>query len=146
VIAHIIVEGELTEKRGSVAPIRPRIEGTDRYSQHSGETEDAPKNRKEIGASKNAWCEFHQAYGHPIRNCLLLGHQLAELVKNDFLKDYLQEPQGVQTLAASGGDQGHEMPVHGEIHTISGGFSGGGCTVSQRKKYDGRGARGRLGP
>jgi len=27
------------------------------------------------------------------------------------------------------------MPVHGEIHTISGGFSGGGCTVSQRKKY-----------
>jgi len=27
------------------------------------------------------------------------------------------------------------MPVHGEIHTISGGFSDGGCTVSQRKKY-----------
>ena len=27
------------------------------------------------------------------------------------------------------------MPVHGEIHTISGGFSGGGCTASQRKKY-----------
>ena len=29
------------------------------------------------------------------------------------------------------------MPVHGEIHTISGGFSGGGCTASQRKKYVG---------
>jgi len=27
------------------------------------------------------------------------------------------------------------MPVHGEIHTISGGFSGGRCTASQRKKY-----------
>jgi len=27
------------------------------------------------------------------------------------------------------------MPVHGEIHTISGGFSGGGCTASQRKRY-----------
>jgi len=25
--------------------------------------------------------------------------------------------------------------VHGEIHTIAGGFSGGGCTASQRKKY-----------
>jgi len=27
------------------------------------------------------------------------------------------------------------MPTHGEIHTIAGGFSGGGCTASQRKKY-----------
>jgi len=56
-------------------------------------------------------------------------------VKNGFLKDYLLESQGAQTLVASGGDQGHEMPVHGQIHTISGGFSGGGCTTSQRKKY-----------
>jgi len=30
--------------------------------------------------------------------------------------------------------QAHEMPVHGEVHTISG-FSGGGPTASQRKKY-----------
>jgi len=27
------------------------------------------------------------------------------------------------------------MFVHGEIHTISRGFSGGGCTATQRKKY-----------
>jgi len=33
------------------------------------------------------------------------------------------------------GDQGHEMPVHCKIHTISEGFSSGGCTASQRKKY-----------
>ena len=58
-----------------------------------------------------------------------------ELVKNGFLKDYLPESQGTQTLAAPGSDKGHEMPVHGEIHTISGGFSGGGYTASQRKKY-----------
>jgi len=36
------------------------------------------------------------------------------------------------------GDQGHEVPVHGEVNTISGGFSRGGCTASQQKKY-GRG-------
>ena len=90
---------------------------------------------KRLGPSKNAWCEFHQAYDHPIRNCLSLGHQSDELVKNGFLKDYLQELQGVQTLAAPEGDQGHEMPVHGEIQTISGCFSGGGCTASQWKKY-----------
>jgi len=56
-------------------------------------------------------------------------------VKSDFLKDYLQELQGAQALAVPGGDQGHEVPIHGEINTISGGFPGGGCTASQRKKY-----------
>jgi len=91
-----------------------------------------PKTDKRLGPNKNAWGEFHQ---NPIRNCLSLGHQLDELVKNGFLKDYLQELQEVQTLAAPGGDQGHEMPVHGEIHTISGGLLGGGCIASQRKKY-----------
>jgi len=53
--------------------------------------------------NKNAWCEFHQAYGHHIRNCLALAHQLDELVKNSFLKDYLQEPQEDQALVAIGG-------------------------------------------
>jgi len=33
------------------------------------------------------------------------------------------------------GGLGHEVPVNGEIHTIAGGFSGGGCTASQRKRY-----------
>jgi len=93
------------------------------------------KTDKKSGPNKNAWCEFHQAFGHPICNCLALGHQLDELVLNGFLKDYLVESQGAQNLTTPGGDQGHEMSVHGEIHTISGGFLGGGCTVSQRKKY-----------
>jgi len=49
------------------------------------------KTDKKLGPNKNVWCEFHQAFGHPIRNCLALGHQLDELVKNDFLKDYFVE-------------------------------------------------------
>jgi len=32
-----------------------------------------PKTDKKLGSSKNTWCEFHQAYGHAIRNCLSLG-------------------------------------------------------------------------
>jgi len=56
-------------------------------------------------------------------------------VKSGFLKDYLQEPQDDQALVIGEADQGHEVPIHGEINTISGGFSGGGCTASQRKKY-----------
>ena len=38
-------------------------------------------------------------------------------------------------MTALGEDQGYEIPVHGEIHNILGGFTGGGCTASQRKKY-----------
>jgi len=93
------------------------------------------KSKKKLGLHKNAWCEFHQAIGHQIRNCLALGHELDKLVKNGFLKDYLVESQGDQNLTTPEGDQGHEILVHGEIHTIAGGFSRGGCTTSQRKKY-----------
>ena len=50
-----------------------------------------PKTDKRLGPNKNAWCEFHQAFGHPMRNCLVQGHQLDELVKNGLLRDYLQE-------------------------------------------------------
>jgi len=54
-------------------------------------------------SNKNAWCEFHQAYDHPIRNCLALGHLLDELVKNGIIRDYLQEKQGIEDVAATGG-------------------------------------------
>jgi len=60
-----------------------------------------------------------QTYDHPIRNCLALGHQLDELVKNNLLRDYLQEKQETEDVAAIGGGPGHEVPVHGEVHTIA---------------------------
>jgi len=49
----------------------------------------SPKADKRLGPSKDTWCEFHQAFGHGLRNCLALGFQLDELVRNDFLKEYL---------------------------------------------------------
>jgi len=97
-----------------------------------------PKTDKRLRPNKNTWCEFHQAFGHPIRNCLELGHQLDELVKNGIMRDYLQEKQGTEDMAVTGGGLGHEVPVHGEIHTIAGGFSGGGCTASQEGDKHGR--------
>ncbi|XP_068477239.1 uncharacterized protein [Phaseolus vulgaris] len=93
------------------------------------------KTDKVLGPHKDAWCEFHQAFGHLINNCLALGHQLDELVKSGFLKDYLVGSSTAAALAVPEEDQAHEMPIHREIHTISGGFSGGGCTTSQRKRY-----------
>ena len=56
-------------------------------------------------------------------------------MKNGVLRDYLQEKQGTEDVAVIVGGPGHEVPVHGEIHTIVGGFSGGGCTASQRRRY-----------
>jgi len=93
------------------------------------------KTDKVLGPHKDAWCEFHQAFGHQITNCLSLGYQLDELVKSGFLNDYLAGSSAAAALVAPVEDQAHEMPIHGEVHTISSGFSGGGCTASQRKRY-----------
>ena len=94
------------------------------------------KSDKVLGPHKDSWCEFHEAFGHHINNYMALGHQLDELVKNGFLKDYLAGSATTTALTVPEEDQAHEMPIHGEVHTISGGFYGGGPTASQRKKYD----------
>jgi len=93
------------------------------------------KSDQVLGPYKESWCKVHEAFGHHINNCLALGYQLDELVKNGFLKDYLAGAAATTTLAIPKEGQAHEMPIHGEVHTISGGFSGGGPTASQRKRY-----------
>ena len=93
------------------------------------------KSDKVLGPRKDSWCEFHEAFGHHIDNCLSLGYQLDELVRTGFLKDYVAEPATTAALPPPAEEQAHETPVLGEVHTIAGGFSGGGPTASQRKKY-----------
>ena len=44
---------------------------------------------KVLGPKPNAWCEFHQSFGHTVDSCLALGYQLDNLVKSGFLNDYL---------------------------------------------------------
>ncbi|XP_068501815.1 uncharacterized protein [Phaseolus vulgaris] len=61
--------------------------------------------------------------------------ELDELVKNGFLKDYLVGSTTTTVPATPEEGQAHEVPTHEEVHTISVGFSGGGPTASQRKKY-----------
>jgi len=43
------------------------------------------KTDKVLGPRKDSWCEFHEAFGHHIDNCLSLGYQLDELVRSGFL-------------------------------------------------------------
>ena len=73
------------------------------------------KTDRVLGGRKDEWCEFHQAYGHILRNCLALGRQLAELVETGFLTDYLQKTQGDRASGSQAGDQQHELPVFGEV-------------------------------
>ena len=56
-------------------------------------------------------------------------------MKNGFLKHYLAGSTTTTATATPEEGQAHEIPTHGEVHTISGGFCGGGPTASQRKKY-----------
>ena len=66
---------------------------------------------KILGPKPDAWSEFHKSFGHSINSCLALGHQLAELVKCGFLKDYLLEKQADQASRSqptSSGGQQHE--------------------------------------
>jgi len=192
VVAHIAAESEVSDKRGNMAPAKPRAQTRiqpqrvmeaaagkrDQRTRHpydpkkgKGKGPGKPReaNRppryefvmgladliaipniaarlkvpektidKVLGPKPDAWCEFHKSFGHSLNSCLALGHQLAELVKCGFLKDYLLEKQAGQSSGsqtAGGEGQQHEVPVHSEIHTIAGGFSSGGCTASQRKKY-----------
>ncbi|XP_068498469.1 uncharacterized protein [Phaseolus vulgaris] len=149
-VAHIAAESEVTEKRGNVAPAKPRTQArvqpqrvmeaaAGKRDQRTRHPYDPKKNKskgpgrpresnrppryefvmgladliaipniaarlkvpektaeKILGPKPDAWCEFHKSFGHSINSCLALGHQLAELVKCGFLKDYLLEKQADQ--------------------------------------------------
>ena len=157
-VEHIASEGEVYEKRTSIAPTRPRMQTcaqpasvneatTGRKSlerrcpykarrpQPRGQAEgnrparegNRPlrhnfvlelkdlivvpniadrlrppvKSDKVLGPHKESWYEFHEAFGHHINNCLALGYQLDELVKNGFLKDYLAGSATTTTLSGA---------------------------------------------
>ncbi|XP_068503762.1 uncharacterized protein [Phaseolus vulgaris] len=94
-----------------------------------------PKSNRNLGSRKEAWYEFHKGFGHDVEHCIALGYQLASLIKDGFLKEYLEGSQEGSKKEITSAYQGHEVPVHGELNTISGGFSGGGCSASKLKKY-----------
>jgi len=88
-----------------------------------------------LGGRKDIWCEFHKGFGHGIERCIALGYQLAELLKEGILKEYLEADQGEPQEEGVLRDHAHEVPVHTELNTISGGFSRGGSTITKRKRY-----------
>jgi len=90
---------------------------------------------RNLGQRKKAWCKFHKGFGHDVLRCITLGYQLAGSVKNGFLMEYLDEDQKEPKGEVAPRDQAYEIPVHGELNTISGGFSRGGSSASKHKRY-----------
>jgi len=81
------------------------------------------------------WCEFHKEFGHDVERCITLGYQLMSLVKDGFLKEYLEVDQEEPKGEVAPKDQAYGIPVHGELNTISREFSRGGNSASKRKRY-----------
>ena len=90
-----------------------------------------PKSDRNLGSRNETWCEFHKGFGYDVEHCITLGYQLADLVKDGFFKEYLEGSQEGSKEESATTNQGHEVLVHGELNTIS----GGGCSASKRKKY-----------
>jgi len=88
-----------------------------------------------LGSRRDAWCEFHRAFGHSVEQCITLSNQLAYLVKEGFLKEYLEANQEKLRGKVAIGYQTHENPIHGELNSIVGGSSKGGSSTSKRKRY-----------
>jgi len=81
------------------------------------------KANKNLGGRKDIWCEFHKGFEHGIERCMALGYQLAEILKEGFLKENLEADQGEQREEPVLRGQAHEVPVHVELNTNRGGFS-----------------------
>ena len=81
--------------------------------------------------------EFHRDHGHQIDDCIQLRKEIEYLIRRGYLRRY---------IASEGQDQAqpppprqptptqHQQPL-GEIHVISGGFTGGGESSSSRKAH-----------
>jgi len=120
-------------------PFRPKfkndLQGVAGYARYGRQVVVPPKSDRNLGPRKEIWCEFHKAFGHDVEHCITLGYQLVGRIKDEFLKEYLERSQEGSKEELPLADQRHEVPVHGEINTISGGFSEEGCTASKLKKY-----------
>ena len=92
------------------------------------------------------YCEFHRDYGHRTDNCIQLRREIEYLIQRGYLRRFIspgnqaqnqaqnQNPTPTQQPPPRQTTTQHQQPL-GEIHVISGGFSGGGESSSTRKAH-----------
>ena len=91
-------------------------------------------------------CEFHRDYGHRTDDCIQLKREIEYLIWHGYLRRFISpenQPQNQAQNQASAQQPPqpprqtttqHQQPL-GEIHVISGGFTGGGESSSARKAH-----------
>ncbi|GFZ10155.1 hypothetical protein Acr_21g0007540 [Actinidia rufa] len=82
--------------------------------------------------NRNKYCEFHRDHGHNTENCFQLREQIADLIKEGYLRKYITDRPPPNSPERRYGDN---RPTAGNIQTIHGGFGSGGCSTSSRKKH-----------
>ncbi|XP_072061996.1 uncharacterized protein [Arachis hypogaea] len=97
---------------------------------------------------RSKYCAFHQKYGHTTDDCVIAKDVLEKLARQGLLDKYIDsraqrrnmEDLGQQPKATDNSrDKGKKVdsdinPPRRIINCISGGFAGGGCTNSARKR------------
>ena len=83
------------------------------------------------------YCEFHRDYGHRTDDCIQLRKEIEYLIRRRYLCHFIApegQDQGQQLQPPRQTATQHQQPL-GEIHVISGAFSGGGESSSARKAH-----------
>ncbi|XP_016206952.1 uncharacterized protein LOC107647388 [Arachis ipaensis] len=97
---------------------------------------------------RSKYCAFHQKYGHTTDDCVIAKDVLEKLARQGLLDKYIESRGRRQSTDESGQqskpttnprDKGKKVdndtnPPRRIINCISGGFAGGGCTNSARKR------------
>ncbi|XP_057452152.1 uncharacterized protein LOC130743963 [Lotus japonicus] len=96
---------------------------------------------------RSKWCEYHRIAGHNTDDCFTLKKEIEALIKAGYMRqlDGRKESEGAET-STKRDDTGKEIEesepkkqargeTKGRIHSIFGGFRGGGMTNSSRKRY-----------
>ena len=96
------------------------------------------------------YCEFHRDYGYRTDNCIQLKREIEYLIQRGYLRRFISPGNQAQNQAQSQAQNQNQAPTQqppprqtttqhqqplGEIHVISGGFTGGGESSSARKAH-----------
>ena len=83
------------------------------------------------------YCEFHRGHGHRTDDCIQLRKDIEYLIRRGQLSHYvaLEGQERVQPPPPHQPTLVQHQPPVGEIHVISGGFAGGGESISTRKAH-----------
>ncbi|XP_014503276.1 uncharacterized protein LOC106763624 [Vigna radiata var. radiata] len=101
-----------------------------------------------LGADENKYCRYHQNRGHTTEDCTTLKDKLENLIQAGHLQKFVQcyqtrapnvtnykrDRRSRQDRSRSR-SRSRERVTRGVINTISGGFAGGGPSVSARKRH-----------